>query len=83
MFNFTHTEQELRTILAALEELPHKISRGLIDKLVQGAVAQQPPAQDGTAPVAAAPAGDAAPAAPVAASADPSAAPADAPAVSS
>ena len=44
MFNFTHTEQELRTILAALEELPHKISRGLIDKLVQGAVAQQPPA---------------------------------------
>jgi len=47
MFNFTHTEQELRTILAALEELPHKISRGLIDKLVNGAVAQQPAAPTG------------------------------------
>ena len=59
MFNFTHTEQELRTILAALEELPHKISRALIDKLVNGAVAQQPapaadpaPADSASAPVA-------------------------------
>jgi len=60
MFNFTHTEQELRTILAALEELPHKISRGLIDKLVNGAVAQQP----------AAPQGDVAPAEPASTSAD-------------
>jgi hypothetical protein len=64
MFNFTHTEQELRTILAALEELPHKISRGLIDKLVQGAVAQQPAAASS----------DAAPAQAAAPAADPSAA---------
>jgi hypothetical protein len=54
MFNFAHTEQELRLILSALEELPHKISRGLIDKLVKEAneqAAQQPvqqPAQQPT-----------------------------------
>jgi hypothetical protein len=48
MFNFAHTEQELRLILSALEELPHKISRGLIDKLVKEAneqAAQQPAQQ--------------------------------------
>ena len=47
MFDFTHTEQELRLILAGLEELPHKVSRVLIDKLVNGAVAQQPAAPTG------------------------------------
>ena len=59
MFDFTHTEQELRLILAGLEELPHKISRALIDKLVNGAVAQQPAAEE-------APAADANPEAPAA-----------------
>jgi hypothetical protein len=61
MFDFTHTEQELRLILAGLEELPHKISRALIDKLVNGAVAQQPaaPTGDVAADTDAAPSADA------------------------
>jgi len=63
MFDFTHTEQELRLILAGLEELPHKVSRQLIDKLVNGAVAQQPaPSADAAAtPASDAPSADSGP----------------------
>jgi hypothetical protein len=41
-FNFTLALGEANLILQALEELPHKVSRKLIDKLVQQAQAQVP-----------------------------------------
>ena len=39
-FNFVLNTTECNTILAALEELPHKISRRIIDKLLTQAQPQ-------------------------------------------
>lgn len=39
-FSLTLTIDEINTVLAGLGELPHKVSRGLIDKIVQTVQAQ-------------------------------------------
>jgi hypothetical protein len=39
-FNLTLTLSEVNILLASLDELPHKISRKLIDKVVQQAQSQ-------------------------------------------
>lgn len=41
--NLTVNPQQFNTIIAGLEELPHKVSRGVIDTLVQQVQAQTAP----------------------------------------